>query len=215
MAKYPKLRFGKISGAVSMFNFETEMELKKGKTGEKHTIPKASEYALRLVAIRDGKHFLPMTYSPTFDYINTFVTHAINAPTEDFHPFGDMSSPNSTIRLNKKGSGFKKRRPAPTAPSESTTQYSTKEEEENAARIEEVRKRREARRKESAEREKRRIAEMEQEMANNAVEGVDDEDGPREDIEETDYDEGQTDDEEEYFYKETEDEDDEDSFIEL
>jgi hypothetical protein len=174
--KYPKVKFGKITGSVSTFNFETTEDSKKKKNSEKLSVPAASEYALRLYAIRDGTHYLPMTYSPTWNYIDTFVTHAINAPTEDFHPFGDSSKANTTIHLTKKGSSFKKRRPKVenTGSSGSSTKFSSIEEEENAARIEEVRKRREQRRKEGKEREKARIEQMEREMAQNEVGSVED-----------------------------------------
>jgi len=177
--KFPKVKFGKITGSVATFNFETSESSKKKKDSEKLSIPKASEYALRMYAIRDGAHYLPMTYSPTWNYIDTFVTHALNAPTEDFHPYGDSTKSNVTIHLNKKGSSFKSRRTPKvesSGSSGSTSKFSSIEEEENAARIEEVRKRREQRRKENQEREKARIEEMEREMANNEIGSAEEED---------------------------------------
>lgn len=180
--KYPKVKFGKITGSMSTFNFEapSDSSKKNMKNHDKLSIPKPSEYALRMYAIRDGTHYLLMTYSPTWNYIDTFVTHALNAPTEDFQPFGDSSKTNVTIHLNKKSSSFKSRRPPKVDSSSSSgsqNKFSSIEEEENSARIEEVRKRREARRKEGKEREKARQEQMEREMASNTIGSAEEEDG--------------------------------------
>lgn len=90
VTKYTKTKFARVAGSTTSFNFDKQLAktLRGGSTssGKKKgsSLPHHSEYALRVVAIRDGQHYLPMTYSPTWNYIDTFVAHAINAPTSDF-----------------------------------------------------------------------------------------------------------------------------------
>lgn len=171
MKKYLRTKFAKYSGSVSNFNFEIEASNDKSGVAKqnKYYIPRASEYAMRMYAIREGTMYLPMTYSPTFTYIDTFISHAINAPDEDYTPFGDNNKSNVTIHLQKKGSGFKQRAPPVSSSSSSNSNTLTEEEKENAKRIEEVRKRREQRKKESAERELKRAEEMAQELEKGGV----------------------------------------------
>lgn len=154
MQKYAKqMKFGKISGTSASFNFEKQPENKNDEViPPMLSIPSPKEYAMRVYAIRDGRHYLPMTYSPTLNYMETFITHALNVPTDDFTSFNAVDSTNS-IRLERHRTSAFKQRAGSSYSSDTYSSASTEEEEQNARRLEEARLKREQRRKEKKQRE--------------------------------------------------------------
>jgi hypothetical protein len=187
--KYIKVKFGRVTGSSTGFSFDNQLDKRmKSENNGKVGLPEPSEYALRAVAIRDGRYYLPMTYSPTYEYLDTFVAHAINAPLTDFIEYGGSSSSSGakqsiksnepSIHILKRTSGFKQR--ASTAyrgdgGSSSSNSQPTENESEHAARIEEVRKRREARKLEQRAREEERAEKMAKEGLNRLFEEDDEE----------------------------------------
>mmetsp|Transcript_21954 Transcript_21954/g.36766 ORF Transcript_21954/g.36766 Transcript_21954/m.36766 type:complete len:433 (-) Transcript_21954:239-1537(-) len=89
---YPRVRMAALEAKKKRLSHEESTEL----------VP-ADNFALKLHALRNGTHYITMVNPATWDYMNTFVGHAVGSPLYGFSGDGDVP-----IRLIKA--------PAPKAP---------------------------------------------------------------------------------------------------
>eukprot|EP01034_Spumella_vulgaris_P029480 gene29480-36542_t len=85
--QYPRLKIAAVDANKKRLSFE-----------DASTSP-AEDFGLKFHAVRNGTHYISMVNPVTWDYVNTFVSHALGAPLNGFTGEGDepirLEGPNS------------------------------------------------------------------------------------------------------------------------
>lgn len=93
--QHPRIKLAMVDARKKRLSFENPLSLP------------AEDFAMKLHAIRNGTHYLTMNTPPTWDYLSTFASHALQSPLYGFT--GDNEDPVKLLTPKKPKSQKKKK----------------------------------------------------------------------------------------------------------
>ena len=102
--EFPKARVAALDAAKRRLSFEDN----NAPAGAASELIPADAFALKLFALRNGTHFMPMVNPATSDYMRTFATRAVGAALYDYTPVPVAAAAEAEhTRGSSSGSGSK------------------------------------------------------------------------------------------------------------